>query len=104
MNTYFKIKQVKKIRFLSVFLNWILVFAFIGILLFCMFLLPSKRTPGEIKVLFFVKTFPIWFQYFVELSIFIFPATFIIKKFLNYSNKGIIYFDNNHIRVKTGAA
>lgn len=73
----------------------------IGILLFEIFLAPSDTSPGELKALFFIKALPAWLQYFIVYSLFIFPIAMILHTISNYTNKGIIYFDIDKIRIKT---
>ncbi len=73
----------------------------IGILLFEIFVAPSSTSPGELKALFFIKALRAWLQYFIVYSLFIFPIAMILHTISNYTNKGIIDFDTDKIRIKT---
>jgi hypothetical protein len=101
MKKYFKIKQTSKIKFFSKPLSILMFWSAIGIFMFYIFLVPSERTPGDIKVLFFIKFFPTWLQYFIVYSLIIFPISWILYSISNYTKKGIIYFDIDRIRIKT---
>lgn len=101
MNNYFKIRDIRKFKILDKAFLSIIIFSAIGVLLFDMFLMPSKYSSGEIKVLFFITFFPKWLQYSIVYSIIIFPLAFFFKFLSRYSNKGVIYFDDMNIRIKT---
>lgn len=78
-----------------------MVLSAIGILFFEIFLMPSDTSPGELKALFFIKALPAWLQYFIVCSLFIFPVAMIVHTISNYTNKGVIYFDLDKIRIRT---
>lgn len=101
MKKYFKIKQIKKIKIFSETFYYVMILSAIGILLFEIFLAPSDTSPGELKALFFIKTLPAWLQYFIVYSLFIFPIAVILHTISNYTNKGVIYFDIDKIRIRT---
>ena len=100
-NKYFKIRDIQKYKILNETFVIILAVSAIGLFLFEIFLMPSENSSGDTQVLFFITFFPKWLQYFIIYSLIIFPSALFVKGFSKYSNKGIIYFEENSVRIKT---